>query len=82
MKSVLSQTIFCQGQSKGIDLDANGWPRAGRDRALREIRKSFAFHIAGDQHLATVIHQGIDEFGDAGYSFCVPAVVNHFPRHW
>ncbi|MEM7600084.1 MAG: hypothetical protein AAF357_01560 [Verrucomicrobiota bacterium] len=82
MKTVLSQTIFAQAQSKGADLDSNGWPSAGRNRALREMRKSFAFHLAGDQHLATVIHHGIDEFGDAGYSYCVPAVVNHFPRRW
>ena len=83
MKCVLSATIFCReipGQK--IDLDSNGWPQAGRNRALRAIRKSFAFMIAGDQHLATVIHQGVDEFGDAGYSFCVPSIVNHYPRYW
>ena len=38
--------------------------------------------LGGDQHLATVIHHGVDQFGDAGYSFCVPSIVNHYPRHW
>ena len=33
------------------DFDANGWPQTGRNRALRAMRKAFAFHIAGDQHL-------------------------------
>jgi hypothetical protein len=83
MKCVLSATIFCQGHTgQKMDLDTNGWPQTGRNRALRAIRKSFAFMLAGDQHLATVIHHGIDEFGDAGYSFCVPSVVNHYPRSW
>ena len=82
MKCVLSPTILCQGHSGPMDLDTNGWPQNKRNKALREIRKAFAFMLAGDQHLATFIHQGIDEFGDAGYSFCVPSIVNHFPRIW
>jgi hypothetical protein len=83
MKCVLSQTIFCQGHTMNpIDLDTNGWPQSGRNRALGTIRKSFAFMLGGDQHLATVIHHGIDDFGDAGYSFCVPSIVNHYPRKW
>jgi hypothetical protein len=64
------------------DLDSNGWPQSGRDRALREIRKGFALMIGGDQHLATVIHHGVDSWGDAGYSFAVPSIVNHFRRWW
>ena len=83
MKCVLSATIFCQGHTmQKMDLDTNGWPQSGRGRALRAIRKGFAFMLAGDQHLATVIHHGVDEFGDAGYSFCVPSIVNHYPRTW
>ncbi len=83
MKCILEATIFCQGHTdQKIDLDTNGWPQNKRDKALREIRKSFAFMIAGDQHLATIIHHGIDEFDDAGYSFAVPSIVNHYPRSW
>jgi hypothetical protein len=82
MKCVLSPTILCQAHSGNIDLDTNGWPQNKRNKALRAIRKSFAFVIAGDQHLATFIHHGVDEFGDSGYSFCVPSIVNHFPRNW
>jgi len=89
MKAVLSQTIFCGGAHVhggvgrlNADLDANGWPQSGRNRALREIRKSFAVHIAGDQHLGTIFHHGIDEFDDAGYSFCVPSIANFYLRWW
>jgi hypothetical protein len=64
------------------DLDSNGWPQSGRERALREIRKGFALMISGDQHLATVVHHGVDDWEDAGYSFAVPSIVNHFRRWW
>ena len=87
MKAVLSQTIFANAQySREGDLkrdyDSNGWPPWKRDEALREIRKAFALHIAGDRHLATVIHYGIDDWDDAGWSFCVPSIVNFWPRYW
>lgn len=64
------------------DLDSNGWPQRGRNQALAEIRKAFAFHIAGDQHLGTVIHHGIDDWDDAGWSFCVPSIANLYLRWW
>jgi hypothetical protein len=90
MKVVLSQTIFAGGahihgkhdSRLHADLDSNGWPQSGRARALREMRRCFAFHIAGDQHLATVIHHGINDWEDSGYSFCVPSIVNYYGRWW
>jgi len=90
MKSVLSQTIFAggahiHGKIGGrlhADLDSNGWPQTGRNKALAEMRRAYAFHIAGDQHLATIMHHGIDEFNDAGYSFCVPSIANLYLRWW
>ena len=91
MKAVLSQTIFCGGAhlhgSRNnrllADLDSNGWPQTGRNKALEaEIRKAFALHIAGDQHLATIMHHGIDEWDDAMYSFCVPSIANLYLRWW
>lgn len=88
MKCVLSQTIFVNAAHKTgkwrvvADLDSNGWPQTGRNQALKEIRKSFSFMIAGDQHLGTVIHHGTDEWRDAGFSFCVPSIVNFWPRSW
>jgi alkaline phosphatase D len=86
MKVALSQTIFCNLQTRdGVlrpDMDSNGWPQSGRNRALRELRRGFAFHLAGDQHLATLVHHGIDDWNDAGYSLCVPSIANFFPRTW
>ena len=90
MKSVLSQTVFCggahlHGQRNNrlyADLDSNGWPQTGRNKALREIRKAFAIMLAGDQHLGTIIHHGIDNWNDAGYSFCVPSIANLYLRWW
>jgi len=90
MKAVLSQTIFCGGahihgsinNRLHADMDSNGWPQTGRNKAIAEIRKAFAIHIAGDQHLATIFHHGIDEWNDSCYSFCVPSIANLYLRWW
>lgn len=90
MKAVLSQTIFgggahLHGSMKNrllADMDSNGWPQSGRARALREIRRCFAVMIGGDQHLATVIHHGINDWEDAGWSFCCPSIWNYYGRWW
>lgn len=90
LKVVLSQTGFCGGahihgkkdNRLHADLDSNGWPQTGRNKALRLIKAAKAVHIAGDQHLATVIQQGVDEFGDGPWSFVVPAIVNDYYSRW
>jgi hypothetical protein len=90
MKVALSQTIFAGGahihgrwsNRHHFDLDANGWPQTGRKKALQEIRKGFGFMLAGDQHLATVIHHGIEDWNDSGFSFCVPSIANYYLRWW
>ena len=73
---------WVDGDKQAADMDSNGWPSAGRDRALRAIRKGFAVHLAGDQHLGSTIRYGVDEFADAGYALCVPSVANFWPRRW
>ncbi|MRI01522.1 hypothetical protein GH721_13345 [Kriegella sp. EG-1] len=90
IKVVLSQTGFCggahiHGQLENrlhADLDSNGWPQTGRNKALEKIKKANAVHIAGDQHLATIIKQGIKEYGDGPWSFIVPAIVNDYYSRW
>jgi alkaline phosphatase D len=91
MKACLSQTIFCNLQISSRppttgeldkDLDSNGWPQSGRKAALRELRRGFMIHLAGDQHLASAVHHGIDEFGDACWSQCSPAIANLYTRFW
>lgn len=64
------------------DMDSDGWPKSGRDEALRIMRKAFAMHIAGDQHLASSVKYGIDIWGDAPYAICVPSISNFYPRRW
>jgi len=64
------------------DHDSNGWPQTGRNKALREMRRAFALHIAGDQHLGSTIQYGIDDWNDASWAICVPSVANVWPRRW
>ncbi len=90
MKAVLSQTGFCGGahlhgnkeNRLHADLDSNGWPQTGRDKAVELINKARAVHIAGDQHLATVIQHGTNEFRDGPWAFVVPAIVNDYYSRW
>ncbi len=90
MKAVLSQTGFCaaahiHGDKENrlhADLDSNGWPQTGRNKALRLIKKANAVHIGGDQHIATVVQHGIDEFRDGPWAFIVPASVNTIYKRW
>ena len=90
MKAVLSQTAFCgavhlHGDPDNrllADLDCNGWPQTGRNKALREIRRAWAPHLCGDQHLAVVVKHGIDKPRDGPYAFTSPAIVNTIYGRW
>lgn len=64
------------------DMDSDGWPQTGRNKAIRKMRKAFALHIAGDQHLGSTIQYGVEEWRDADYAFCVPSISNVWPRRW
>jgi len=79
---ILKKGDYPKNDKPTQDMDANAWPKKGRDRAVRTIRKSFAFHLAGDQHLGSSVQYGVDEWGDAGYTLCVPSVANIWPRRW
>ncbi|MBT3286936.1 MAG: hypothetical protein HN380_06275 [Victivallales bacterium] len=90
MKVALSQTIFANmathhgGGLRRLrcDMDSNGWPQSGRNRAVAALRKGFVFHLAGDQHLGSLVHHGIDAHNDAIWSLCVPSIANFYPRGW
>ncbi len=64
------------------DMDSNGWPQTGRNKAVKKLRKAFAVHIAGDQHLGSTIQYGVDDYNDAGFALCVPSIANFYPRRW
>ena len=90
MKVVLSQTAFCgavhmHGSENGrllADLDCNGWPQAGRDEAVKALRRARASHLCGDQHLAVTVKHGVEEFRDGPYAFTAPAIVNTIYGRW
>jgi len=90
MKTVLSQTIFTNAATHHggdkmhlvADLDSGGWPQSGRDRAIRLIRKSFSFQIAGDQHIPSLIQYGVEDFRDSGWVFCTPAISVGYERRF
>ncbi len=73
---------YAEGEMKVADHDSNAWPQTPRNEALRIIRRALAVHIAGDQHLGSTLQYGVDDWGDAPWAICVPAVSNLFPRRW
>lgn len=74
--------VYVEGDKMAADMDSNGWPHSGRNRAVRAMRKGFAVHLAGDQHLASTLQYGVDAWGDASFALCVPSVANFWPRRW
>jgi alkaline phosphatase D len=88
MKAVISQTVFTalpttHGNERMIlraDYDTNAWPQTPRNRAVREMRKAFAFHIAGDQHIPALVQYGVDTHRDGPVAFAGPAVNCGYPR--
>ncbi len=87
MKAVISQTLFTAMPTHhggdGLlvaDYDTNAWPQTPRNAAVREMRKAFAFHLAGDQHLPTVVHYGVEGHADSVAAFASPAINNLYPR--
>ena len=64
------------------DFDSDGWPQTGRNKAVDAIRKAFAMHIAGDQHLGSLTQYRVETFRDASFAFCVPSISNFWPRRW
>lgn len=90
MKAVISQSPFASSSTHVsaaynrvyFDIDANGWPQNKRDKAVALMRKSFAPHLNGDQHVSVMLQHGIAAQRDAVYSFCVPPTSNAFSRAW
>ena len=81
-RKILAADVYPSGWKKASDGDSNGWPQTGRNKALRILRKAFSAHVAGDQHLASLIRYGVDAYDDAGVAFCVPSIGNTWPRRW
>ena len=90
MKAALSATAFCgavhiHGHPNNrllADLDSNAWPQKGRNKALRELRKAWAPHLCGDQHLAVLVQHGVESYRDGPFAFTSPAIVNTIYGRW
>lgn len=88
MKVLLSQTVFANvathhGDLSNYlygDLDSGGWPKVGRDKAIKIMRQVGAFQICGDQHLPSLVQYGIQEYRDANWVFCTPAIAVMYLR--
>ncbi|SHF54393.1 PhoD-like phosphatase [Mariniphaga anaerophila] len=88
MKVLLSQTVFANvathhGALEGYlygDLDSGGWPKAGRDKLIRLMRKGAVLNINGDQHLPSLVQYGLENYRDGGWSFCTPAIATMYLR--
>jgi len=88
IKVLLSQTLFANvathhGQYDAYlygDMDSGGWPKGARDRAVGIMRKAFVFNICGDQHVPSIVQYGIEDFRDAGWAFCTPAIAVGYSR--
>lgn len=79
---ILKKEEYAPNDLPTQDMDSNGWPRTKRNEAVNIIRKGFALHIGGDQHLPSTAQYGVEDFGDASYAVCVPATTNIWPRRW
>lgn len=55
------------------DFDSNGYPPLPRRRAVQLVKDAGAIMVAGDQHLATIVRLGIDDFEDGPIQFSGPA---------
>lgn len=62
------------------DLDSNGFPKDGRDDAVRLLRDAGALVLSGDRHLSTLVRHGIDTHADGVVEFTGPAGGTLFQR--
>ncbi|MEQ8849272.1 metallophosphoesterase family protein [Botrimarina sp.] len=89
-KVLLSQTVFCGGPHLHgsndnrlyADMDSNGWPQTGRDKAVGLLVDAGAVHLAGDQHIAMLLEYGLPDRGGAAWAMASPAIVNTIYGRW
>lgn len=85
----LSQSILAKAtthtgpelQRVRYDMDSNGWPQSGRNRALAAIARD-TLMVTGDQHLGMLARLGIEQWDDGPLSFLVTGTAVGFPRAW
>ena len=73
---------YAENDMPAADTDSGGWPQTARTRAVRSISDADAIHLAGDQHLGSLVQYGVDTYRDGGFVFTPPAIANTWPRRW
>jgi alkaline phosphatase D len=79
---ILKPDEYPAGEMLVADHDSNAWPQSGRNSALEAFRRCAALHVCGDQHVGSTIQYGVNDWNDAAFAFCSPALSNLFPRRW
>jgi alkaline phosphatase D len=84
-KVCLTQTLFACVQTSPtgrplLDWDSNGHPKLQRDRAIELLKKAKAIVLAGDQHLASVVWHGLENFTDGIVQYTGPAGASSWQR--
>jgi hypothetical protein len=85
LAAILTQSPFANIGNYDVrfgDMDANGWPKTGRDRALRLIAPSKGVMNSGDIHLGSLAQLGVDDWGDGPWSYSLPAFSSKQNRSW
>ena len=83
-KICFSQTLWgcLQTDERGraqFDSDADA-ASSGRRTALELVKRAGALLLSGDQHLASLVHHGLDDFGDGPVQFVAPAAGSAWQR--
>jgi len=73
---------YPEGYRFAADTDSGGWPQTPRNRAVSYLRDANALHLAGDQHLGSLVQYGMESPRDGTFVFTAPAVANTWPRRW
>ena len=79
---IMRRGDYPEGDITVADHDSNAWPQHGRDDAVRAFRRASAVHLCGDQHIGSTIQYGVENWNDASFALCSPALSNLFPRRW
>lgn len=73
--AVLSQSPWvhiAMSSQKPVDLDSNGWPQSGRNRALKAIGDAPVVMIHGDVQPGMLFKHGVNQWEDGPLSFSLP----------
>lgn len=63
-----------------LSTEANGFPKGGRDRAIKHLREAGALVLAGDLHLPMLVRHGLDTHTDGVVQFVGPGGSAPFVR--